>query len=89
MQSRIVDDYSEVGGGSLPLEKIWTKCIMLTLKSLSVSEFERKLRGYKTPIITRVYKDKVYIDLRTVREDEFNIVVDGIVYGLRELKGVH
>ena len=85
----IVDDYSEVGGGSLPLEKISTKCIMLTLNNLSVSEFEKKLREYEIPIITRVYRDNVYIDLRTVREDEFNIVVDGIVYGLRELKGVH
>lgn len=85
----IVDDYSEVGGGSLPLEKIATKCIMLTLNNLSVSEFERNLRECKIPIITRVYRDKVYIDLRTVKEDEFNIVVGGIAYGLRELKGVH
>ena len=88
VKAEIVDDYSEVGGGSLPLEKIPTKCIMLTLDNMSISEFEKNLRSYKTPIITRVYKDKVYIDLRTVREDEFNIVVDGIVYGLREAEGV-
>ncbi len=78
----IVDDYSEVGGGSLPLEKMPTKCIMLTLNDLSISEFERYLREYKIPIIARVYKERVFIDLRTVKEDEFNLVVDGIVYGL-------
>ena len=84
----IVDDYSEVGGGSLPLEKMPTRCIRFELSGLSVSEFERHLREYKTPIITRVYKDKVFIDIRTVREDEFNIIVDGIVYALRKLEGV-
>lgn len=84
----IVDDYSEVGGGSLPLEKMPTKCIMLTLNDLSVSEFERHLREYEIPIITRVYKDRVFIDIRTIREDEFDIIVDGIIYGLNELEGV-
>lgn len=86
----VVDNYSEVGGGSLPLEKIPTKCIMISLNNeLSISKFEKKLREYKIPLIVRVYKDKVYIDVRTIREDEFNIVVEAIVYGLKELKGVH
>ncbi|MBZ2175366.1 L-seryl-tRNA(Sec) selenium transferase [Schnuerera sp. xch1] len=83
----IVDSYSEVGGGSLPLEKIPTKCIMITLNRLSITSFERSLREYRIPIITRVYKDNMYMDLRTVRESEFNILADGIVYGLNRLKG--
>ncbi|NLJ98922.1 MAG: L-seryl-tRNA(Sec) selenium transferase [Tissierellia bacterium] len=84
----IVDDYSEVGGGSLPLEKMPTKCIMLTLNNLSVSRFEKALREYDIPIITRVYKDRIYIDLRTIREDEYKIVVDGIKHSLKEIEGV-
>lgn len=85
----IVDDYSEVGGGSLPLEKMDTKCIRIELENLSITELESYLRSYKIPIITRVYKDKIYIDLRTVKEDEFDIIVDGVVYGLNQVKGVH
>ncbi|NMB06944.1 MAG: L-seryl-tRNA(Sec) selenium transferase [Tissierellia bacterium] len=88
-QIEIVDDYSEVGGGSLPLEKMETKCIRISLDGLSLTEFENHLRNYKVPIITRLYKEKLYIDLRTVRESEFNLVVDGIVHGLNQLKGVH
>ncbi len=84
----IVDDYSEVGGGSLPLEKMPTKCIMLTLNNLSVSRFEKALREYDIPIITRVYKDRIYIDLRTIREDEYKIVVDGVKHSLKEIEGV-
>ena len=89
MKVEIVDDYSEVGGGSLPLEKLDTKCIKIGFEKISVAEFEKHLRNYKIPIITRVYKDNVYIDLRTVDEDEFDIIVAGIIYGLKEVKGVH
>jgi len=83
----IVDSFSEVGGGSLPLERIPTKCIMISLKGLSVNEFEKSLREFDIPIITRIYKDNILIDLRTVREDEFDIVADGILFGLNRLKG--
>jgi len=83
----IVDSFSEVGGGSLPLERIPTKCVMISLKGFSVNEFEKSLREYDIPIITRIYKDNIFIDLRTVREDEFQIIADGILFGLNRLKG--
>ncbi len=86
----IVDDYSEVGGGSLPLEKIPTKCIRINLEeNYSITKFERGLRYCEIPIITRLYKDNIYIDLRTVREEEFELVLNGIVYALETVKGVH
>ena len=84
----IVDDYSEVGGGSLPLEKLPTKCICISLKDLSVSKFEKSLRNFKTPIITRVYKDKIYIDMRTIKESDFDTIVKGVLETLNEVKGV-
>jgi L-seryl-tRNA(Ser) seleniumtransferase len=83
----IVDSFSEVGGGSLPLERIPTKCIMISLTGFSINEFEKSLREYDIPIITRIHKDNVFIDLRTIREDEFHIIADGILYGLNRLKG--
>ena len=73
----------------MPLEKMPTKCIMIKLNDLSISEFERRLRKFEIPIIVRVYRDKVFIDLRTVKDDELSIIVDAIAYGLRELEGVH
>ncbi len=85
----IVDSYSEVGGGSLPLERIPTKCISLRFEVSSITEFEKHLRKLDVPIITRVYKDTIYIDLRTVKEEEFYLVVDGISCALKELGGVH
>lgn len=85
----IEDNFSEVGGGSLPLEKLPTKCIVLTLNNLSTQEFENNLRKYSIPIITRLYKDRVYMDLRTIKDDEFPIVVEGLNFALNKAKGVY
>lgn len=84
----IEDNFSEVGGGSLPLEKLPTKCIVISLEDMSTQEFENKLREFHVPIITRLYKDRVYMDLRTIREEEFDLVVEGLTYALNKVRGV-
>jgi L-seryl-tRNA(Ser) seleniumtransferase len=84
----IEDNFSEVGGGSLPLEKLPTKCIVLTLNNFSTQEFENNLRKFHIPIITRLYKDRVYLDLRTIKEEEFDVIVEGISFALNKVKGV-
>ena len=83
----IEDSYSEVGGGSLPLEKIPTKCIVLSIENSSIQELENNLRKHEIPIIVRLYKDKIYMDLRTIKRQEFNIVVKGVSFALERLKG--
>lgn len=70
----IKDDYSQVGGGSLPLEKLPTKVIAIKHDNLSVSKLEESLRGYTIPIITRIQEEQVIIDLRTVREKDYHII---------------
>ena len=84
----IEDNFSEVGGGSLPLEKLPTKCIVLTIENLSTQEFENNLRKFNIPIITRLYKDRIYMDLRTIKEEEYSIVVEGLSFALNRTKGV-
>lgn len=86
IEIEIEDDYSEVGGGSLPLEKLTTKCVVIGIKNFSTQEFENQLRGFDIPIITRLYKDKIYMDVRTIKEDDYDIIVNGIENGLQCLK---
>lgn len=88
LKIEIEDNFSEVGGGSLPLEKLPTKCIVLTLDNLSTQEFENNLRKFHIPIITRLYRDRVYLDLRTIREEEFDMVAEGLKFALNKIKGV-
>ncbi|MBC8588821.1 L-seryl-tRNA(Sec) selenium transferase [Paratissierella segnis] len=78
----IKDDFSEVGGGSLPLEKIPTKCLVLRVDNMSIQRFEDNLRKFYTPIIARVYKDSIYFDLRTIKDQEIPVIVAGIEFAL-------
>ncbi|SHG88811.1 L-seryl-tRNA(Sec) selenium transferase [Tepidibacter thalassicus] len=79
----IEDGYSQVGGGSMPLENIKTKVITIIPKRISVSELERKLRLCENHIIARIYDNKYVIDVRTVFEDEFEIIVKELVNVLK------
>lgn len=79
----VEDEFSEVGGGSLPMEKLPTKCVVLDILNISVASFERNLRKYETPLIARVYKDRLYLDLRTIRYEDFSIITGAIEYALR------
>lgn len=76
------DDFSQVGGGSLPLEQIKTKCVVLSIDNMSIQKFETRLRNLDIPIIPRVYKDRVYFDLRTIGQDEIELVAEGIMEAL-------
>lgn len=78
LKFEIEDGFSQVGGGSMPLEQIKTKVITLNSKNNNISEIERRLRKSKTPIVTRLYKEKIYIDLRTVLDYQVDVIVNSI-----------
>lgn len=82
----IEDSYSEVGGGSLPLTKLPTKCIVLSSDNYSIESIERHLRSFSTPIIARIFKNKIYFDLRTIKRDEFEELVEGIKHIMTSLQ---
>ena len=82
----VEDSESEVGGGSLPMVKLPTKTISINSDLFSTAKMEELLRKSDIPIITRVYQDKLYFDLRTIREDEYEIVVRTIKEMCRTLK---
>ncbi len=72
---RLEDDYSEVGGGSMPLEKLASKVIVFTHKTKTPNEIIEYLRDYSTPIIGRINNNEVIIDFRTITEEDQEIVL--------------
>ena len=66
------------GGGSLPGQEIPTALVALTPLSMSASRLEERLRRLKVPIIARVDAAEVLLDMRTVAEDEFRIIDEGL-----------
>ena len=61
---------SQIGGGSLPLERIGSFAITLQSKKMSTADLEEALRKVPVPIIGRVQNDKICFDVRTVRDDD-------------------
>lgn len=72
---KLEDGFSQVGGGSMPLETIKTKVVSITPNKMNVSTLEKKLRLSDSHIIARVYENKYVLDVRTIFEDEFDIIV--------------
>ncbi|PKN69496.1 MAG: L-seryl-tRNA(Sec) selenium transferase [Deltaproteobacteria bacterium HGW-Deltaproteobacteria-10] len=72
------NSFSSAGGGSLPLEKIPTVLVGVKNKNLSASRLEARLRQAAVPVIVRVDKDEILLDLRTVSEDEFIFIIEGL-----------
>ncbi|MGD0022253.1 MAG: L-seryl-tRNA(Sec) selenium transferase [Smithellaceae bacterium] len=72
------DDFAAAGGGSLPTQKISTVLVGINNKKISASRMEEKLRQLDVPIIVRVDKNGIFIDLRTVADDEFVFIIEGL-----------
>ena len=78
MTFSIMEEHSMAGGGSLPTQKIPTVVVVVSSHSISPSRLERELRKLEVPIIARICEDKVLFDLRTITEEEFVFVKDGM-----------
>jgi L-seryl-tRNA(Ser) seleniumtransferase len=73
---RLEPDYSMVGGGSMPTEKIETYVLKIKSSAITPEKLEEKLRKNMTPIVVRVYNGEVIMDLRTIFDKDFDIIVD-------------
>jgi len=71
LRGELVDGHSVAGGGSTPGLDLPTVLISLTPPAgVSAAAVERRLREGPTPVVARVEKDRILLDLRTVPESE-------------------
>ncbi len=72
----LVNGASRVGGGSLPLQELPTKCLSIAIEGLSANTIEASLRKSTPPVIVRIEEDSVLMDLRTVQDEEITIIAE-------------
>lgn len=72
----IESDWSEVGGGSMPGTRLETYVIALNESPSRIMALERQLRRAPTPIISRVVRNRLVMDLRTVFEDQEDLLIE-------------
>lgn len=67
------DCESQIGGGSLPLERIPSKAVTIKPIEISTAELEERMRFLPIPIIPRTLNDKILMDVRTIGVQNFDV----------------
>ena len=75
----VEDTLSQIGGGSLPAERIKSKSVTIMPKNISTQSLEAKLRAGKNPVVGRISGEKLILDMRTVLEDEIDILAQKLI----------
>jgi L-seryl-tRNA(Ser) seleniumtransferase len=70
--------FSAVGGGALPLQELETMLVSVRYENLSAVRLEERLRCQDVPVIARIDGDEVLLDVRTIADDEFSVIRDGM-----------
>lgn len=80
---KILKGVSQVGGGAMPLEELPSYMIAIKPFKKSVNQVETELRKRKIPIIARISEDQLLFDCRTIKEEEFDMIIEAFAEILR------
>ncbi|SDZ43261.1 L-seryl-tRNA(Ser) seleniumtransferase [Evansella caseinilytica] len=72
------EDVSKVGGGTMPLVELPTAGVLLAHSDYSSEALKKALHFARTPVITRIVSGQVYIDFRTIADDEIPMLVESL-----------
>ncbi|MDR0840887.1 MAG: L-seryl-tRNA(Sec) selenium transferase [Christensenellaceae bacterium] len=71
---RALREEGRAGGGALPTQVLLSAAVELTPTPAGADALEQALRGAEVPIISRIARDMVLLDVRTMDEADFPIV---------------
>lgn len=69
----------QIGGGTAPNVYLSGYAVSIFSKEKPAEKIERELRSLDVPIIVRVAHDKIYVDVRTILDDDIDLVVNEII----------
>jgi L-seryl-tRNA(Ser) seleniumtransferase len=78
LRMNLIDTYSQMGSGALPLERIPSVAVAVKSSKFTVTEIAKKMRLGTPPIIGYIENESFVLNLRTVRPDEIPIIVSAL-----------
>jgi L-seryl-tRNA(Ser) seleniumtransferase len=69
---------SKIGGGSLPDELLDSYAVALYPGKINASKIDREFRSLEIPIVARINEDRVILDMRTVFDDDYEIIAEAV-----------
>ena len=82
----VLDGASKAGGGALPLRDLPSRLVAVGIDGLSADALERALRAADPPIIGRIENDRFLVDVRTVADDETDLIAAALATQLERRK---
>ena len=67
---------SQIGGGSLPLERIPSVGVAIRPLEITTEKMEERLRSLPTPVIPRIVNGELLLDVRTMDRNDFHRMAD-------------
>lgn len=74
----LTEDFGQVGGGSVPTQMIRSSVVAVEPTLVSPDVLEQRLRRISLPIIARISKDRLLLDVRTIEEHHFSYIAQSI-----------
>jgi L-seryl-tRNA(Ser) seleniumtransferase len=74
----LVDGMSKPGGGSLPQVELPSRLICIEPGAMSATDIEIRLRANNPPVISRVERDRVLLDVRTLQHSDTAVIVKAV-----------
>lgn len=78
-QTSVVPTNSRVGGGAMPECDLPSYAVLLDPINIRLNVLEKSFRKGRIPIIGRIEDEKFILDVRTIQDDEINVLCDLIV----------
>ncbi len=79
----IQEETTEAGGGSLPEHPIAT--VVMAVEHPAPERLERSLRSFSPPVLARIHRGRLLVDLRCVAPDEESELLGALVAALKEV----
>ena len=70
LRPQLEDSLAQVGSGALPLEEIPSYAVTLGPDFYSAEELARMLRTGAVPVVGRIQRDRLHLDMRTVSDSQ-------------------
>lgn len=78
VQAEVVPTEGQVGGGSVPTQMLRSFAVAVQPAGVNLDQLEINLRKTSPAVIGRINHDRFLLDVRTLREDDYAIIVKAV-----------
>ena len=83
LQPEIAPSTAQAGSGALPLEELPSVAVVLRPDFCSSEEFSRRLRRGRLPVVGRIQRGNLLLDMRTVGDGEVDLLAAALAGAVR------